>query len=89
MIAQIISLLKEINLKLGLQKEVFNMDDFCAFTGFSKEYAYQLTSKRILRFFRPSGKQIFFDAEDVKSFLKQNPCSSKKEIELKAQKSLK
>ena len=85
---EIISILKEIDRKLGLQKEVFNIDDFCAYTGFSKAYTYTLTSSGSIRYYRPLGKQIFFDAEDVKTFLRQNPSISNKEIEQKSNKFL-
>jgi hypothetical protein len=65
--------LREIKQFLALQKTVWNMDDFCRYTGFSKPYAYHLTSTSKLKFYRPVGKKIFFDPEIVCEFLKQNP----------------
>lgn len=70
---EITKALKELLQRQGFQKEIFNMEDFCAYTGFSKTYAYHLTSTNKIKFYRPSGKLIFFDAEDVKNFLKKNP----------------
>ena len=81
MLTEIIYLMKDIVTKLGLQKEMFNIEDFCSYTGFSKDYAYKLTSKGSIRFYRPSGKQIFFDVEDVVAFLKQNPVKPSKDLD--------
>lgn len=74
---EILELLKEIKRIQGLQKDVFNMDDFCSYTGMSKDYAYHLTSSGKIKFYRPFGKLIYFEAEDVKKFLMQNPVDSR------------
>ena len=80
---EVIKILNEIKSLQSLQKDVFNMNDFCVYTGFSKEYAYHLTSSRKIDFYRPCGKIIFFRAEDVKEFLLQNPVESKSNIDQK------
>ena|ERR1022692_3194247 len=78
---EILQLLKEIKRTQGLQKDVFNMDDFCCYTGMSKDHAYHLTSSGKIKFYRPCGKLIFFEAEDVKNFLKQNPVDAQVAID--------
>lgn len=72
----ILSELKEISKLLRLQKQVLTMDDFCTYTGFSKGHAYKLTSTNRIRFYKPLGKAIFFDLEDVVEFLKTNEIKS-------------
>ena len=58
---QILHELQETRRLISLKKTVWNLDDFCCYTGFSKQYAYHLTSTGKINFYRPSGKKIFFD----------------------------
>lgn len=68
--------LREIRKSLGLQKAMLTLDEFCLYTGFSKNYAYKLTSSGKIRCYRPSHKTMFFQLEDVIDFLKQNPTET-------------
>lgn len=63
------------------QKNVFTLEDFCTYTGYSKSWAYKLTSGRKLPYFQPEGKAIFFRREDVEAFLLRNPIRSRKQLE--------
>jgi len=69
---EILQELREIKQLLALNKKMWTLEDFCAFTGLSKQYAYHLTSTGKVKFYRPFGKMIYFDAEEVIEFLKQN-----------------
>jgi excisionase family DNA binding protein len=62
-------------------KNVFTLDDFCVYTGYSKSWAYKLTSGRKLPYFQPEGKAIYFRREDVEAFLLRNPIKSKNQLE--------
>jgi excisionase family DNA binding protein len=73
MLDQILKELKDIKLILSTQKKVWTLDEFCAYSGISKLYAYHLTSTGKVKFYRPFGKKIFFDADETIEFLKQNP----------------
>jgi excisionase family DNA binding protein len=79
-INKILSEIVEIKQLLALNKKVWTMEDFCKFTGISKPYAYHLTSTGKIRCYRPFGKIIFFDPEEVIEFLKQNPVKGKIQI---------
>ena len=79
-IKELIQILKEILKQQRLQKDMFNVEDFCSYTGMSKDYAYHLTSTKKIKYYCPIGKLIYFEAEDVKNFLKQNPVETNKEI---------
>ncbi|WP_207512034.1 helix-turn-helix transcriptional regulator [Longitalea luteola] len=68
--------LQEIKQLLALQKRVLNLNEFCTYTGISKAYAYHLTSTGKVKFYRPFGKMIYFDVEDVVEFLKQNAAET-------------
>jgi hypothetical protein len=80
---EILQELREINQLLALNKKIWNLDDFCTYSGLSKQYAYQLTASGKVKFSRPFGKMIYFDAEEVIEFLKQNPSMSSKELKAK------
>ena len=57
--------IRQIKLLLALSKEVLTMDEFCAYAGISKHYAYQLTANGKIKFYRPFGKLIYFKLEEV------------------------
>ncbi len=76
--------LRDIKNALLSNKKVLTLEEFCGYTGFSKNYAYQLTSTGKIKFYRPVGKMIFFDIDDVTAFLLQNPSCTSAEIERKA-----
>jgi len=84
MLSQILHELLEIKQLLALGKKMWTVEDFCAFTGISKNYAYHLTSTGKIKFYRPVGKLIFFDPEEVIEFLKQNPVENNVSLSRKA-----
>jgi predicted DNA-binding transcriptional regulator AlpA len=68
----IIKELREIKQLLAAQKRILTLDEFCLFAGISKSYAYHLTSSGKVKCYRPFGKMIFFDVDEVIECLKQN-----------------
>lgn len=84
----ILSELREIRRLLSLSKEVLTLDEFCLYTGISKGYAYKLTSSGLIKFYRPSGKMIFFDKLDVIAFLKKGAVVDPVDIQERASKLL-
>lgn len=83
MVSEILHELLEIKRLLSLNKKVLTVEDFCTYTGISKQYAYRLTSTGKVKFYRPFGKMIFFDIEDVIEFLKQNPAQDRRKQKTK------
>jgi len=71
--------LREIKRLLSLQKEMLSMDEFCQYTGISKNYAYHLTATNKIKYYKPFGKMIYFDKDEVIEFLKQNPVLDQNE----------
>ena len=65
-------------------KDVLTLSDVAMLTGLSKSYLYQLTCARQIPYYRPNGKQIYFDKEEVKSWMKRNRVNSVEEDEQKA-----
>jgi len=78
MIKEILTELQEIKELLGLQKKMLTVEEFCRYTGISKQQAYKLTANRKIKFYKPSGKIIFFDLDDVVHFLRTNPIADKR-----------
>jgi excisionase family DNA binding protein len=61
------------------QKAVLNLDEASELIGMSRTYIYKLTSSGKIPFFKPNGKQIYFDRLELESWLKRN--RSKTDIE--------
>ena len=73
---------------LTLNKDMISLEEFCIYTGISKANAYKLTSGRKIPFYRPFGKKIYFDMQEVTEYLKHNRVESKLNVEVKANTSL-
>lgn len=66
------------------QKEILTFEEFCSYTGFSKSHAYKLTHQNKIPYYKPGGKVVFFQLEEVKNWLLSNRVSTNKEIESRA-----
>lgn len=66
-------------------KEVWTMNELCRATGFSKSYVYKLTSTRAIPHYKPCGKMVFFNRQEVEAWLQRNRVSTAAEITGKAQ----
>lgn len=65
-------------------KDVFNIEDVAAYTGFSTGYIYRLTHERRIPHYKGGGKCLYFRREDINNWLLQNRVSSNDEIEAAA-----
>ena len=54
------------------KKTVLNIRDLCDYTGYSMSYIYKLTSQNKIPYFKPSGKMVFFEREEIDSWLLGN-----------------
>jgi len=63
---------------------VLTFEDAKALTGLSGSCLYKKTSDRTIPFYRPSGKQIFFDRIELEGWMKQNRVATTNEIEQQA-----
>ncbi|GEO06613.1 hypothetical protein AAE02nite_42770 [Adhaeribacter aerolatus] len=66
------------------QKMVFTFDEVAAYTGLSKSFLYKLTSKSDIPFYRPNGKQLYFNKQEIDSWLLRNRVRTNEEIEQEA-----
>ena len=57
-------------------KNVLGIDDMVALTGLSKSYIYKLTCRKEIPYYKPNGKLIYFDRQEVEGRMKQNGLCS-------------
>lgn len=62
-------------------KKVLNIDDVCTLTGFSKPYVYTLTSRREIPYYKPNGRLIYFDREEIEAWMKRGRVNANDEAE--------
>ena len=65
-------------------KNMLTFDDVILLTGLSKGHLYKLTCKHVIPFYKPNGKQIYFDKKEIEAWLRQNRVASNEELESKA-----
>ncbi len=62
-------------------KNVLCFDDLALLTGLSKSHLYKLTCTHQIPFYKPNGKQIYFDRGEVEAWMKQNRQNTQQEAE--------
>ena len=65
-------------------KKVLTFEDVALITGLSRSYLYKLTSANQIPHYKPSGKQLYFDREEIENWLKQNRVATVEETDRKA-----
>lgn len=65
-------------------KNVLTLEDVALLTGLSKSYLYKLTCSKQIPYYRPNGKQIYFDRGEVEAWMKQNRINTNQEAEQQA-----
>ena len=50
-----------------------NLKEACNFLKVSSSLLYKLTSNKKIKYFKPTGRLIYFDREDLINFIKSNP----------------
>ena len=65
-------------------KNVLCLNDVVLLTGLSKSHIYKMTHSRKIPFYKPNGKQIYFDRSEIENWMKQNRVATTDEIETEA-----
>lgn len=65
-------------------KNVLNINDVAVLTGMSRSHIYKLTCSKQIPFYKPSGKQVYFDRAELEGWLKQNRVTPEYEAEQQA-----
>lgn len=69
---------------LSEQKTVLQLEDAASYIGFSKSYLYKLTSSNTIPHYKPQGKQIYFDKNELDQWLLRNRVKTVEEVEKEA-----
>ena len=65
-------------------KKVLTFDEASEYTGLSKSCLYKMTSKKQIPHYKPNGKMIFFDREELENYLLSVRVKPQSEIEEEA-----
>ena len=76
--------LRNIETLLLSQKTVLNFDEVAGYTGLSKSYLYKLTSNGGVPCYKPQGKYIYFNKQEIDQWLMQNRKATTKELDSQA-----
>jgi excisionase family DNA binding protein len=80
------AMLQEIS---GSNKDTLNFTEAARFIGCSKSYLYKLTSGKSIPHYKPNGKFIYFDRDELQAWLKQGKVTSEHELEVTAKEFIK
>ena len=65
-------------------KNMLNLEDVASLTGLSKSHIYKLTYRHEIPYYRPNGKQIYFDRKELEDWMRRNRVATTEEIEQSA-----
>lgn len=70
----------------AITKNVLTLEEALEYTGYSRSYLYKLTAARKIPYYKPNGKRLFFNREELERWLQQNRIATESELNEKAQK---
>ena len=86
--ANILSKLERIEKLLetqqAMQKQVLNFNDACIYLELSQSHLYKLTSTGSIPHYKPNGKKLYFNRQELDNWLLRNRSNSIDEIEQEA-----
>lgn len=77
--------LSRIENMLLSQKTVLNFEEASVYTGLSKSHLYKLTSTGGVPCYKPTGKKLYFNKEELDKWMLRNKKLSQNEIDDKAE----
>lgn len=67
-------------------KNVLTLEEALEYTGFARSYLYKLTAARKIPHYKPNGKRLFFNREELERWLQQNRITPDSELNEQAMK---
>ena len=64
-----------------LKKEVLNFNEAALYLDMSHSHLYKLTSKGAIPAYKPNGKKLYFNREELNNWLLSNKLTTKDEID--------
>lgn len=65
---------------LKMAKEMITIKEAAAFTSLSKSFLYKLTCTGRIPCYKPTGKRLYFDEQELIDWMKSNPVKSAESI---------
>ena len=75
----------ELEQTVFLTKNILSFDEASKFLNLSKSYLYKLTSGSLIPHYKPQGKMLYFEKEELETWLRQNPVKTQMQITREAQ----
>ena len=72
------------SLLVATQPKPLTLKEAAEFLDFSRSYLYRLTSQGRVPHYKPEGKRVYFDQDELVNWLKRNRIRPKEETEEKA-----
>lgn len=67
------------------QKKIFTLDEASAYTHISKSRLYKLTSEKMIPHYKPTGRFLYFEKDELDQWIKNHRVSTVDEMEEAAQ----
>ena len=83
-VAELEKRVRNLEDKFDSGKEVLTLQEAAQFMGIARSSLYKMTSNQTIPFYRPNGKLIFFEKDDILSWIRRNRVFSTEEIEEEA-----
>ena len=71
-----------------IEKEFLTTKEAAAYLGMALSYLYNLTSKKSIPFYTPTGKKIYFKKSELDEWMNRGRVATNEENESRAQSSL-
>ena len=71
------SMIKENN----QSKNVLTLEEALEYTGYTRSYFLKLTAARKIPFYKPNGKRMFFNREELENWLQHNRITPESELD--------
>jgi excisionase family DNA binding protein len=79
--SKLLETLQNIQCSIQGQKSVLTFKEAAQFMGLSSSYLYKLTSRGKIPHYKPSGKMIYFNREELERWLQQGRKKTDEEID--------
>ncbi len=75
---------KMLKIQQTIQKQVLNFNETCTYLELSHSHLYKLTSTGAIPYYKPNGKKLYFQREELDQWLLRNRNDSRYEVEQQA-----
>ncbi|MBR4705807.1 MAG: helix-turn-helix domain-containing protein, partial [Paludibacteraceae bacterium] len=71
-VAELEKRVRNLEDKFDSGKEVLTLQEAAQYMGIARSSLYKMTSNQTIPFYRPNGKLIFFEKDDILSWIRRN-----------------